>query len=111
HPGNRPMQGVPRLDRDGWFVGMAHGLFGHDPGELRSSLITAEEIASSGLDYLALGHVHVFRDVSQGDTCAYYPGAPNVPYAPHRGCVALVELEAEAGVQVREVRLHRDGES
>lgn len=105
HPGNRPMEGVPVRQSVGWFVGMAHGYFVDDPSELRSSLITPEEVASSGFDYLALGHVHVFRDVSQGDTCAFYPGAPSVPYAPEKGCVALVDLQPGSGVSVVELKL------
>ena len=68
--------------------------------ELRSSLITPEEVATSGFDYLALGHVHVFRDVSQGETRAFYPGSPLIPHAPDRGSIAIVTLDPEMGISV-----------
>ncbi len=99
-PSNRPLGGVPRRDRDHWFVGMAHGFFVEGRAELRSSLITPEEVANSGFDYLALGHVHVFRDVSQGRTRACYAGSPMIPHAPHRGSVAIVTLDPEAGISI-----------
>ena len=39
--------------------------------------ITKQEIQDSGLDYLALGHIHMFSDKMQfGKTSAVYPGCP-----------------------------------
>ncbi len=104
-PGNRPLAGVPTRADGNWFIGMAHGLVVADAGELRSSLITPDEIAASDFDYLALGHVHVFRDVSHGATRAFYPGSPLVPYAPERSSVALVTLDPENGIDVECLRL------
>lgn len=107
-PSNRPLAGVPRRDGDHWFVGMAHGLFVEGRADLRSSLITPEEVANSGFDYLALGHAHVFRDVSQGRTRACYAGSPMIPHALHRGSVAIVTLDPEAGISI-EGRAISDG--
>ncbi len=104
-PTNRPMAGVPRHTASHWFVGMAHGHFVEDRREPRSSLITPDEIAGSGLDYLALGHVHVFRDVSQGGVRACYPGAPRISYAPDAGSVAIIRLDPVAGISIEERRL------
>lgn len=106
-PTHRPLGGVPERSGELWHLGMAHGfvvdrrIFG------RSSLITQGEIAACGLDYLALGHVHVFRDESQGATRACYPGTP-VPL--HRGLesggsVAVVTLDPERGVRIEERRI------
>ena len=109
-PANRPMAGAPGRDGGGrrdehWLVGLAHGHFVEDRRELRSSLITPDEIAGSGLDYLALGHVHVFRDVSQGAVRACYPGAPRISYAPDAGSLAIIELDPTTGVAIEERRL------
>ncbi|HVR27938.1 MAG TPA: DNA repair exonuclease [Thermoanaerobaculia bacterium] len=104
-PANRPLHGVPSRAAEHWFVGLAHGHFALDRRELRSSLITPDEIARCGLDYLALGHVHVFRDVSQGPVRACYPGAPRIPYAQERGGVAIIQLDPAGGVSVEERRL------
>jgi DNA repair exonuclease SbcCD nuclease subunit len=111
-PTNRPMAGVPpRAARaqppapDHWLVGMAHGHFVEDRREPRSSLITPDEIEGCGLDYLALGHVHVFRDVSQGSVRACYAGAPRISYAPDAGSVAIIRLDPVEGVSIEERRL------
>ena len=104
-PANRPLAGVPARVGGNWFIGLAHGLVVPDAGELRSSLILPDEIAASALDYLALGHVHVFRDVSHGATRAFYPGSPLVPYAPERSSVALVTLDPENGIDVECLRM------
>ena len=47
----------------------------------RSSPITPAEIEASAYDYIALGHVHVFRDLSQGTTRAFYCGTPAPLYS------------------------------
>lgn len=89
----RPMAGAPRRRRDLWHIGMAHGLYSDDPDIERSSLITPQEIASSGFDYLALGHVHAHRQMRHGKTLACYPGVPAPYYGTEAlGSMALVEL-------------------
>lgn len=77
-PTFQPLRGIPSLDDSDWRIAMAHG-FHVSRGEIidRSSPILAEEIAALHVDYLALGHVHVFRDVSEGNVKAYYSGAPD----------------------------------
>ena len=104
-PAFRPLHGVPA--RQGgvakWFVVMGHGLFSESSfvNEGRSSLITAEEIASTDCDYVALGHVHAFRDCSQGAVPAFYCGSPNKDTAP-APTAALVQLQpGEAAVVER----------
>ena len=54
------------MNRD--YVAQAGGL---------SSPILWTELAQAGCDYVALGHVHVFRDVTQGRSPAFYSGAPS----------------------------------
>ena len=93
-PSNKPMAGCPTRTRDLWHIGMAHGLYTDEPETGRSSLITSEEVAASGFDYLALGHVHAHRQMRHGATLACYPGVP-APYfgTTASGCMALVELK------------------
>jgi DNA repair exonuclease SbcCD nuclease subunit len=72
---------------------MAHGLYSDDPETERSSLITPQEIADSGFDYLALGHVHAHRQMRHGATLACYPGVPASYYAGDgNGCMTVVDL-------------------
>lgn len=92
-PRNKPMAGCPPRTRDLWHIGMAHGLYTDEADTGRSSLITPEEVAASGFDYLALGHVHAHRQMRHGSTLACYPGVP-APYfgTTGSGCIALVQL-------------------
>ena len=96
-PSFRPLDGMPPNPPDGWFVAMAPGLFMEDVDPNRSSPITPDEVAGATCDYLALGHVHVFRDVSRNGVPTYYSGAPSGNQA---RTVAIVELDPTSGVSV-----------
>ncbi len=106
-PQFRPLEGAPSRNGVGWYIGMAHGYHfatGEKPD--RSAPIFAEEIADTGYDYWALGHVHVFRDVSAGPVTAFYSGAPDDHAISQRpGHVALVQMDPNTGVQVQRVLL------
>jgi DNA repair exonuclease SbcCD nuclease subunit len=80
-PDYRPLGGMPAPAADRWNIAMAHGFFTEDADGMRSSPITPDEIEASAYDYIALGHIHVFGDVSQGPTRAAYCGTPAPLYA------------------------------
>ena len=97
---NKPLAGSPPRRGNLWHIGMAHGLYMDDPESDRSSLITPREVAASGFDYLALGHVHVHRQMRHGDTLACYPGVPATYFGTtESGQMALVELTPGAGAR------------
>ena len=97
---NRPMAGSPPRKGSLWHIGMAHGLYMDEPDSDRASLITPQEIADSGFDYLALGHVHVHRQMRHGNTLACYPGVPAAYYGTAQsGQMTLVELTPGAGAR------------
>ncbi|MGH7916190.1 MAG: metallophosphoesterase family protein [Candidatus Binataceae bacterium] len=90
-PDYRPLSGVPKPLPEHWNIALAHGFFTEDEQTNRSSPITPAEIASSDYHYIALGHIHVFGDVSQGHTRAFYCGTPAPLYASSEaGWVACV---------------------
>lgn len=100
-PSFRPMSGIVARTGNGWRVAMAHGLVTDgNPWFGDSSPISREELAQAESDYIALGHVHVFREVSQGPTPAFYSGAPCGVEPP---TAALVRLEQKAGVSVERI--------
>jgi len=105
HPGFRPMADVPPRSDDHWYVSMAHGLYMDPPDPLRASPISAEEIGQAPCDYVALGHVHVFRDVSQNGVPAYYSGAPS---GAQTKTVAIVDLDPMLGVSVSPLEIVLD---
>lgn len=95
----------PRRSED-WYIGLAHGLVtDNDPYGEYSSKITSEELAAADCDYVALGHVHVFRDVTSGGGApAFYSGAPSGGRSP---TAAIVSMDPGAGVSVEEVQLKK----
>ena len=93
----RPLAGIPQPQKNGqWHVAVAHGYYvDTDPPLFPSYHITQEEIATSGWDYIALGHVVTFKCVCDEPVKAYYCGSPSLS-----GTVAIVDLGEETGVQV-----------
>ena len=106
-PENEPLQGAPGRREPMWSIGLAHGLVVEARAGIGSSQITRGEIRSSGFDYLALGHVHVWSDVSEGDTVACYPGSPVAGYSTSAGYVAVASLCPERGVAVAQRQVSR----
>ncbi len=104
-PENRPLHNVPGRQDDRWYLGMVHGYYVGRGAQAYSSLITAEEIAATDFDYLALGHVHVFTEIEHGGTIAAYPGSPNRDQGARNMTAAWVELDPHAGVSVASVQL------
>jgi len=93
----RPLSGIPApAPNDYWHIALAHGYYVSDPSpHFPSYHITADEIVNSGRDYVALGHVPIFRCICDRPVKAYYCGSLSTA-----GTVAMVDLVEETGVQV-----------
>ena len=102
-PENKPLASVPASDFDGWYIGMTHGYYVDRGGDSYSSLITPEEIEQSKLHYLALGHVHVFAEMTHGNTHAVYSGSPNAGQGRAEKTAAHVILDPDSGVRVNRI--------
>jgi hypothetical protein len=103
-------------------VGLFHGTLDIFHGKIaegeRAFLLPYERLASFGLDYLALGHIHARRPLPASGTCqAHYPGPieGKGPSDPGSGVLTLVDLEAspprvemadaiKTGIRSRDVR-------
>jgi hypothetical protein len=92
----RPLGGIPIVQESSrWNIAVAHGHFlDVKASTFPSYHITQDEIANTGWDYYALGHIPVFKCVSE-NPMACYPGSPSLS-----GTGLLVEL-AEAPPKVR----------
>jgi DNA repair protein SbcD/Mre11 len=100
-----------RSDDPTWHVGMVHGAIAI-PGKTDHDevVVTTEEIAATGLDYLALGHWHSTQQGTAGSTVWAYSGAPE-PVAVSQdgaGRVLLVtcdevNLKRSVNVEARQV--------
>jgi len=82
-----------------WRLGLVHGSI-LIPGRTDHDevVVTTEEIAKSGLDYLALGHWHSTQQGRAGSTSWAYPGAPEAVAVDQdrAGKVLLVTLDVDA---------------
>ena len=77
-------------------IGLLHGEI--DPSEARYDPIRKEEIAASGLDYLALGHVHQHSGLQRaGRTAWAYPGCPEGRGFDELGEKGVLLLHAQPG--------------
>lgn len=110
-----PLAGLDVADdnRATWHVGMVHGSL-LIPGKTEHDevVFTAEEVAASHLDYLALGHWHSTQRGQAGTTLWAYSGAPE-PVAVDQDragnvlLVTLVERDGGRHVDVEEFRVGR----
>jgi len=96
-----------------WHIGVVHGALAiPDRTDRDEVVVTKEEIAATGLDYLALGHWHSAQRGKAGTTTYAYSGAPE-PVAVDQdgaGKVLLVSLDETAGkrtVMVEEMPVGR----
>jgi len=98
-----PLEGMPQPEQDGhWHVAVGHGYYvdGETP-VFPSYHIYPEEVINSGWDYIALGHLPMFRGVCY-EPVTYYCGSPVMSDS-----IALVELDDDVGVRVTRCMLER----
>jgi DNA repair exonuclease SbcCD nuclease subunit len=101
-----PLTGLKRSTPSKFHVAMAHGSF-HIPEKTAEDdhVFRLEEIQSSGMHYLALGHWHRVYACSQTPP-AWYPGPPEwIPDQRERGAVLLVSLSDSGEVNVQPKRI------
>jgi exonuclease SbcD len=97
-----------------WKVGMVHGALAI-PGRTDSDavVVTEEEIAKTGLDYLAMGHWHSAIEGRAGNVSYAYSGAPE-PVAVDQdgaGQVLIVTLDDQGGRHVVAIEPKRVGQT
>lgn len=106
-----PLTGFPPARPARFVVGLAHGSVQRPDLPARFGTIAPEDIARTGVDYLALGDWHSPTDVSSGGVTAWYSGAPEMIDLGegNPGHVLLVTLPepGRAHVEVRRVGRRR----
>ena len=76
--GGNPFESFTPVPEDGIHIGIVHGSLEsplHWERRETNFFMTADDVARSNLDYLALGHYHTFQQVMCGKTLAVYPGS------------------------------------
>ena len=95
HQTDSPLEGLSVPDDGRLHIACLHGAVG--PGGDYGP-IPAADIAASGLDYLALGHVHQFSGLQrEGKTWWAYPGCPEGRGFDELGEKGVLYVEAEPG--------------
>lgn len=102
-----PLAGFESDGESRWNLGLLHANYERPDTAEDTYVVTSEQIASCGLDYIALGHIHGASDRSAGATKAFYSGSPEMVRAQKGDFGNVVLLELDGGVQVRKVRVGR----
>lgn len=86
-----------------YHIGVLHG----DPTNIASPCcpITDEQIRESGLDYLALGHIHKGGSLRSGETLCAWPGCPMGRGFDETGRKGALVVTLGNGVEARQVDL------
>lgn len=100
HPG-RPLQGLEADPQATFNIAVVHGsvqILGMVDED--KALITEQDIAASGMDYIALGHWHKFGKHDHGGVPALYPGSPEIVALDQatRGQALVVDLDTEGNI-------------
>jgi DNA repair exonuclease SbcCD nuclease subunit len=109
-----PLRDLPTLETPAatWSIGVLHAALSI-PGRTEHDevVVTTDEIAASGLDYLALGHWHSAHVAKAGPVRYAYSGAPE-PVAVDQdraGKALLVTLDERAGRKTVEIEERQVG--
>ena len=103
-----PIQRLSLSKDSKYHIGMAHCSVKIEGWIEKDALLLGRDgIANSGLDYLALGHWHSFQDFSQGDTKAFYCGAPEPVSMDQKGAgnVIMITIREKGDITVDPIRV------
>jgi len=101
-----PLKGLRRSTSSKFHIGMAHGSL-YIPEKIAEDdhVFRLDEVRSSGMDYLALGHWHRAYKCPI-ESPAWYPGPPEwIPGQTEKGVVLLVSLSPAGEVEVEPRKL------
>jgi len=90
----RPVAALQRNSEPYWQIGMAHASLEIGRESSQEAVFSQEEVSTTELDYLALGHWHRKRDCSSGSTVCWYSGSPEMIAfdEEEQGCVLLIDF-------------------
>jgi DNA repair exonuclease SbcCD nuclease subunit len=90
----RPLSGLKPSGESRYNIAMAHGTLDKDHRCPEDCCVNLEDIEHSGMQYIALGHDHAFRECSAGTTRAFYSGPPEaLGFGQAGGDVLVVALD------------------
>jgi len=92
-----PLKGLKPSGKTRYNVAVAHGGLKQERKDPDAFPFRSEEIEASGMDYIALGHDHNFRELTAGRTRAFYPGPlETLRFGQEAGNALLITLEGDS---------------
>jgi len=91
-----------RQDGDAFQIGLLHCNVGDNTGHAPYASCTVDDLAGTGLDYWALGHVHTRKVIRSRNPAIVYPGnlqGRHINESGPRGCL-LVEMDTAKQVRM-----------
>lgn len=97
------LKGFHATGEERWKIGILHG----DPTQTGSPYcpINSSQLRGSGLDYLALGHIHQSGSVRAGGTVCAWPGCPMGRGFDETGDKGVLLVTLDEGVNIRPISL------
>ena len=86
-----------RVDSDAFNIGLLHANVGDNPDHGAYAPCSLSDLAESGVDYWALGHVHTRRVLSRTDPTVVYPGNPQGTRPTERGARGVYLVRVGSG--------------
>lgn len=106
-PEFQPLEGLPKPNDLTWNIILGHGIICHETESYMNTFpIHTRQIRESGWDYIALGHEHHYKDVTQGDVRTIYSGSPTDTWGPTPGLIHVtLDCESDETVSVKRLSL------
>ncbi len=88
------------VDPGPFSIGLVHGNVGNDTGHAAYAPCSLDDLAQSGVDYWALGHVHTRQVLNNREPTVVYPGNPQGRHPNETGARGAYLVEVDDGGKV-----------
>ena len=89
------------VDPGPFSIGLVHANVNNDTGHAAYAPCSLDDLAQSGVDYWALGHVHTRQVLSEREPTVVYPGNPQGRHPNETGARGVYVVEVDDGGNVR----------
>lgn len=89
-----------RVDHGPFSIGLLHGNVNDNGGHEAYAPCSLDDLAQSGVDYWALGHVHTRQELSEREPAVVYPGNPQGRHPNEAGPRGVYLVEVDYGGNV-----------
>ena len=90
-----------KVDPGPFSIGLVHANVNNDTGHAAYAPCSLVDLARSGVDYWALGHVHARQELSKREPTVVYPGNPQGRHPNETGNRGVYLVEVDDGGNVR----------